>query len=179
MLRRPRNGMRVDSVLRSLSSSTELRRYPDMAQGRRFKRLSSYFLSSQKNGVKRIARWAIWSSKLLLGFRRLRSAEDLDRRLATNDSRPRSRSGHRPSPTPPTRLCLSVSRKSHALIETVRAARLIRRSPPSFSCQMSYPKIRSNASSTLPAHIASASQSGWGQPSGFVPLNAPPPLNGP
>lgn len=34
----------------------------------------------EKIGIHRIARWAIWSSKLLLGFRRLRTAEDLDRR---------------------------------------------------------------------------------------------------
>ena len=123
--------MQVDSVLRSPFSSTEPRRYPDMAQGRRSNRLSSYSLSFQKNGVNRIARWAIWSSRLLLGFRRLRSAEHLGRRLATNNSRPPSRSGHCPSPTPPTRLCLSGSRKSHALIETVRAARMRRRSTTS------------------------------------------------
>jgi hypothetical protein len=40
--------MQVDSVLRSLFSSTEPRRYPDMAQGRRSNRLSSYSLSFQK-----------------------------------------------------------------------------------------------------------------------------------
>ncbi len=41
-----------------------------------------------------------------------------------------------------------------------------------------HPKSRSTVPSTLPAHLFSASQSGWGQTFGFVPLNAPPFLYG-
>jgi len=128
MLWRLRNGMPVDSVSWSLFSSTAHRRYPDLNHVRHPSRLRAYSVSFQKDGVNRIARWAIWSSRLLLGFRRRCSAEHLGRRLATNNSRPRSRSGHCPSPTPPTRLRLSVSRKSHALVEAVRAVRLKQRS---------------------------------------------------
>lgn len=52
-----------------------------MAHDRWSIRLPSYSLTFQKNGVKRIARWAIWSSWLLLSFREVPLAEDLDSHL--------------------------------------------------------------------------------------------------
>lgn len=93
--------MHVNSVPWSLFASTVHWRYPDLNHFRHSNRLRTYLAFFSKNRGKAHRPVGDLANGFLLGFRECRLAEHLGSHLATDDSRPHSRSGDRPLPSPP------------------------------------------------------------------------------